>query len=112
MSDTPWQVRFEGSAVVKTAESAKAVLEGIRDGLWEPSDEVRGPGERDWRAIEDHPLFADPVAEMGERPKPIVDDSHLDMNPLIDVALVLLIFFMLTTSYSSLKRTIDVTAQS
>ena len=29
------------------------------------------------------------------------------MNPLIDVSLVLLIFFILTTTYSSLRRTIE-----
>ena len=106
-----WRVRFEGSATVVEVPSAAKVLEGLRDGEWEPTDEVRGPGDTGWFAIADHPQFADPVAEMeppaGEHP----DETRLDMNPLIDVALVLLIFFILTTTYSSLRRTIDVPAE-
>jgi biopolymer transport protein ExbD len=105
-----WRVRFEGSPTVVEVPSAAKVLEGLRDGEWEPTDEVRGPGDTGWFPIADHPQFADPVAEMepvgGEHP----DETRLDMNPLIDVALVLLIFFILTTTYSSLRRTIDVPA--
>ena len=41
------------------------------------------------------------------RPEP-KDETHLDMNPLIDVCLVLLIFFILTITYESLKRVIEV----
>ena len=99
-----------GSKNVFEVPSAAKVLEGLRDGEWEPTDEVRGPGDTGWFAIADHPQFADAVAEMepvgGEHP----DETRLDMNPLIDVALVLLIFFILTTTYSSLRRTIDVPA--
>ena len=37
-------------------------------------------------------------------PKHPEDETRLDMNPLIDVALVLLIFFMLTTTYEELRK--------
>jgi len=87
--------------------SAVAVLEGLRDGEWEPSDAVRGPRDEFFVAIEDHPVFAEAIAEMGPPPTEQPDETRLDMNPLIDVALVLLIFFILTTSYASLKRAID-----
>ena len=40
----------------------------------------------------------------------VVEDDRLDFNPLIDVALVLLIFFILTATYTSLRRTIDLPA--
>lgn len=101
-----WLVRLEGvPEPVRLSEPIK-VLEGLRDGDWEPSDEVRGPADADWQAIEDHPTFADAVAEMGPPPPIPEDETRLDMNPLIDVSLVLLIFFILTTSYASLRRII------
>lgn len=106
-----WRVRYEGSPTVVEVPSAARVLEGLRDGNWEPTDEVRGPGDTGWFAIADHPQFADPVAEMEQPPAEHPDETRLDMNPLIDVALVLLIFFILTTTYASLRRTIDVPAE-
>ncbi|MGL4423529.1 MAG: ExbD/TolR family protein [Gemmataceae bacterium] len=106
-----WSIRFEGTSNLRSVDTAHAVLEGIRDGLWEPSDEVRGPGDTGYRLIEEHPLFADVIAEMGPPEKREPEDNHLDMNPLIDVCLVLLIFFILTTTYESLRRTLDVPAE-
>jgi biopolymer transport protein ExbD len=103
-----WRVRLEGSGNVVELPTAQKVLEGIREGEWEPSDEVRGPIDRDWTPIEEHAQFADVISEMGPPPAEEVDESRLDMNPLIDVALVLLVFFILTTTYSILRRTIDV----
>lgn len=104
---TGWQVRLEGSREATPVASPQAVLEGLRDGDWDTTDTVRGPGDRDWRPIEDHPVFAEAVAEMGPPPGEKPDETRLDMNPLIDVALVLLIFFILTTTYASLRRAID-----
>lgn len=103
-----WRVRMEGSGNIVELPTAQKVLEGIREGEWEPSDDVRGPIDRDWVPIEEHAQFADVISEMGPPPAEEVDESRLDMNPLIDVALVLLVFFILTTSYSILRRTIDV----
>src|SRR5262249_38253026 len=40
------------------------------------------------------------------------DETVLDMNPLIDVCLVLLIFFILTTSYAALQKVLDMPAAS
>jgi biopolymer transport protein ExbD len=108
---TPWRIRYEGSPVVVEAASAQRVLAGLRDGDWEPTDDIRGPGEAGWVTIADHPQFADAVAEMEPPPAEHPDETRLDMNPLIDVALVLLIFFILTTTYASLRRTIDVPAE-
>ncbi|HZY84881.1 MAG TPA: biopolymer transporter ExbD, partial [Gemmataceae bacterium] len=36
-------------------------------------------------------------------PREYDDETRLDMNPLIDVCLVLLVFFILTTSYAALQ---------
>ncbi len=108
MTPSPnWQVRHLGMPEGQPLENAERVLEGLRDGDWDPSDDVRGPGEIDWRQIEDHPHFADAVAEMGPPPPEPPDESRLDMNPMIDVALVLLIFFILTATYTSLRRSIE-----
>lgn len=106
-----WHIRHEGSPSAAEVPSARAVLEGLRDGDWEPSDEVRGPADRAWVVIEDHPLFAEAVEEMEPPPPEPPDETRLDMNPLIDVALVLLIFFILTATYATLRRSIDLPPQ-
>lgn len=108
---TAWLVRQEGSPDAVGVPSAAAVLQGLRDGNWLPTDEVKGPGEADWRPIEAHPTFAAAAEEL-EPPAPErVEDVHLDMNPLIDVCLVLLIFFILTITYASIERAIAVPPQ-
>ena len=103
-----WQVRQEGSPTVVAVPSAEAVATGLRDGVWLLTDEVRGPGERRWTHVEDHPTFAEVAAELDPHVREDHDDSHLDMNPLIDVCLVLLIFFILTISYESLERSLSI----
>ena len=64
-----WHVRHEGSPAAAELPSAQRVVEGLRDGDWEPTDEVRGPADHGWVAIEDHPQFAEAVADM-EPPPP------------------------------------------
>jgi len=106
-----WLVRQEGSPKAVSVPSPAEVLAGLRDGNWLPTDEVKGPGDADWQPIESHPTFAE-AAEDVEAPKPEGgDETHLDMNPLIDVCLVLLIFFILTVTYASLERAIAVPPQ-
>ncbi|MBN9517335.1 biopolymer transporter ExbD [bacterium] len=103
-----WQVRQEGSPTAVTLPSAEEVAAGLRDGVWLVTDEVRGPGETAWTPIEAHPVFAEAAAEIEDPGHEVADDTHLDMNPLIDVCLVLLIFFILTISYASLERSIAI----
>jgi biopolymer transport protein ExbD len=102
-----WQVRPEGSDAPIALASSADVLSGLRDGIWRPTDDVKGPHDAGWTTIESHPAFEEAAEEL-EPPLAEADDSHLDMNPLIDVCLVLLIFFILTITYSSLERAIDV----
>ena len=92
-----WQLRREGATTPIPLPSAQAVIDGVKDGEWAASDEVRGPGDTAWRRIETHPQFEEAIGEMEEPELPPVEETHLDMNPLIDVSLVLLVFFMLTT---------------
>lgn len=100
-----WNVRNEGSPYSVDGVSAADVLDGVREGLWDTSDEVMGPDDADWTALERHPVFAQAMADYEPPPPKRPDDeTRLDMNPLIDVALVLLIFFMLTTTYEQLRK--------
>ncbi|MBN9117848.1 MAG: biopolymer transporter ExbD [Planctomycetes bacterium] len=103
-----WQVRKEGAPEVYSLPSAAAVLAALRDGNFVPADEVRGPGEADFQPLEQHPAFADAALDVEPPPGETADETHLDMNPLIDVCLVLLIFFILTITYASLERALEV----
>jgi len=97
----PWQLRHEGSPQALKDLTLQQIADGLRDGLWEPTDEVMGPGESAWRPIESHPQLAEVAEELEPAPPHHDEGTHLDMNALIDVCLVLLIFFILTTSYAA-----------
>jgi biopolymer transport protein ExbD len=101
----PWQLRHEGSPQVLADLSVQQIVDGLRDGLWETTDEVMGPDDADWRKIEAHPQLAE-IAEELATPPPVrhEEPTSLDMNALIDVCLVLLIFFMITTAYGAMVQ--------
>ena len=100
-----WKVRHQGSPEHTAGLTAQQVVEGVQEGTWDPTDEVMGPHDRDWVTLETHPQFAEALSEI-EPPfsPPHPDQTSLDMNPMIDVALVLLIFFILTTTYTELRK--------
>jgi biopolymer transport protein ExbD len=100
-----WQLRHEGSPQVIKDLTMQQIVDGLRDGLWETSDEVLGPLEKDWRRIETHPRLAE-IAEELLAPPPVrhEEPSSIDMNALIDVCLVLLIFYMITAAYAALVQ--------
>jgi biopolymer transport protein ExbD len=108
-----WSVRHEGSPRSIDGLNDADVVTGLEDGLWEATDEVKGSEETEWVALERHPRFAEIVYDLEPpRPRRAEDETRLDMNPLIDVTLVLLIFFILTTSYAALQRFLDSPKQS
>jgi biopolymer transport protein ExbD len=83
-----------------------AILDGLETGLIDVEDRV-AIGDEKPLALQDHPRFAAAIAQWQDaQRKPPEDETKLDMNPLIDVALVLLIFFILTTTYSELRKEI------
>jgi biopolymer transport protein ExbD len=105
---TAWKVRHEGSPQSIEGLSLPQLLEGLQDGRWEPTDEVMGPQDAAWQPIENHPQLAEVAADLEPPPPRVYDDeTRLDMNALIDVCLVLLIFFIMTTSYSLLQKRLD-----
>src|SRR5580765_6197255 len=65
----PWQVRHAGSPQVVRNLTLQQIATGLQDGLWETTDEVLGPAEARWQAIEAHPQLAD-VAQDLEAPPP------------------------------------------
>ena len=103
-----WTIRHAGSPRSVEGLTSAQVLEGLQDGLWESTDEIMGEGDTAWAPIEVHPQFEELAAEI-EPPAPPrrEDETRLDMNSLIDVCLVLLIFFILTTSYATLQKVLD-----
>jgi biopolymer transport protein ExbD len=103
-----YSVRHAGSPRSIDNLTAQQVVEGLQEGLWETTDEVMGPDSDSWVAIENHPQFEEIAYDL-EPPPPREhgDETRLDMNPLIDVCLVLLIFFILTTSYAALQKVLD-----
>jgi biopolymer transport protein ExbD len=100
-----WKVRHEGSPTALGDLTLPQIAEGLADGRWEPTDEVMGPNDKDWVPLESHPQLAEIALELEPPPPRVYDDeTRLDMNALIDVCLVLLIFFILTTSYAVLQK--------
>jgi biopolymer transport protein ExbD len=102
-----WKVRHEGSpSFVEMTQ--QELLEELLDGVWEPTDEVMGPDDSDWVAIENHPALAEVAADLEPPPPRTYDDeTRLDMNALIDVTLVLLIFFILTTTVAAMQKRME-----
>ena len=103
-----YSIRHEGSPRSVDGLTAADITQGLLDGQWEPTDEVMAPGDPDWTALENHPDFAETALDVEPPPsRPLDDETRLDMNALIDVTLVLLIFFILTTSYAALQKMLD-----
>lgn len=100
-----WRVRHQGSPEHTEGLTAQQVVEGVQEGIWDPTDEIRGDFDREWVSIETHPQFEEAMSEI-EPPfsPPQPEHTSLDMNPMIDVALVLLIFFILTTTYEEMRK--------
>lgn len=103
-----WKIRHEGSPQSVEGLALSDIVEGLQDGRWEPTDEVQGPQDQKWLPIESHPALEELVLDM-EPPPPRQheDESRLDMNPLIDVCLVLLVFFIMTTSYAAIQKMLE-----
>jgi biopolymer transport protein ExbD len=103
-----WKIRREGSPVSSADLTFDQVMQGLLDGKIHPNDEVKGPTDADWLKVEDHPAFAEVAADLHPEPERKIDEeTRLDMNALIDVSLVLLIFFILTTSYATLQKVME-----
>src|SRR5476651_1536554 len=100
-----WKMRHQGSPQSTKDLTDAQIIEAVVDGHWEPTDEVIGEFETEWQSLEIHPHFAPALADfVPPTPPAPPDETRLDMNPLIDVSLVLLIFFILTATYEELRK--------
>lgn len=101
-----WHARLEGEKTTGHAVSLEQLSEGIEHGVWSEVDEVRGPGERDFISIGDHPIAAEylPLPEMF--PPATTEEAESDLTPLIDVIFQLVIFFMIAATYT-VQKTLD-----
>jgi biopolymer transport protein ExbD len=107
----PWRLRHEGSPQpIPQLVSTQQIFEGLRDGVYASTDEVRAPGGPKWEKLESHPEFAElcqTLQQMEDEKLHEPEDNHIDMNPLIDVCLVLLVFFILATTLAVMQRVIS-----
>ncbi|HEY8503222.1 MAG TPA: biopolymer transporter ExbD, partial [Gemmataceae bacterium] len=99
------------------------VADWVQQGRLQPEDRVRPAGAPDWHElagfealnaylpvaaptrIGDHAEALEPVElDTGWRPSSEAEDEDVDMIPLIDISLVLLVFFMMTTTVAALSH--------
>ncbi len=111
----PWRVRPLGSPQTIDNLSMAQLVEGLDEERWETSDYALGPNDREWMPIDSHPQLAEIALEIeaGKVDKEPEDpeEQRIDMNPLIDVCLVLLVFFILATTMSVLEKVLDIPKQ-
>jgi biopolymer transport protein ExbD len=77
----------------------------IASGLISIEDEIRKEGEYAWKTLLDYPEFQEVFSSKSTTKHE--DDDNIDMNALIDVCLVLLVFFILLTSYAKLVQHLE-----
>ena len=112
----PWKVRPLGSPLVIDNLTINQVAEGLMEDKWETSDHVMGPEDKQFVPIDSHPDLAEIALEVEaakvEKEDPDPEEQRIDMNPLIDVCLVLLVFFILATTMSVLEKVLDIPKQN
>src|SRR5262249_16737468 len=102
-----WKVRHEGSPRF-TETTLEKIKQAMIEGVWATTDEGMGPDDREWIPTENHPALEELAAEVEPPPaKHYDDETHLDMNAMIDVCLVLLVFFMLTTTVAAMQQRLE-----
>ncbi len=66
----------------------------------EKESKLRDPGGTTWRGFEEEEEDEDPDVTFGKKEIP---EDELDMTPMVDVTFLLLIFFMVTASFTLVK---------
>lgn len=77
----------------------------IVSGLISIDDEICKEGETTWKTLLDYAEFDDAFSVKSSIKHD--EDENVDMNALIDVCLVLLVFFILLTSYAKLVQHLE-----
>jgi len=119
-----YDVWFVSANTVYRAVPYNIVTDWIQQGRLTRNDQLRLSGDKNWTLLTDMPdlsvyLSADDETERVEdvaealepvefefawKRRPEDEDEDVDMIPLIDISLVLLVFFMMTATVSSVSR--------
>lgn len=105
-----WKLRHAGSPQTISNLTPQQIAEGLVEGDYSPGDEVMGPKDNKWIPMEEHPHFEETVQGFLDSQEEEVHDGHddhIDMNPLIDVCLVLLVIFIMAQSMAFLEKVIE-----
>jgi biopolymer transport protein ExbD len=102
----PWRVRSEDGAGEGRALEFAALAQAVSDGAWSEESQVRGPQDRAWVPIGDHPQLQDVLPPRAPFAAKAAEDVEMDMTPMIDVTFQLIIFFMITATFV-VQKTLD-----
>lgn len=100
-----WNLRNHDSDSKSILLESIEIQDLIVSGLLSINDEIRKEGETSWKTFEDYPEFDDTFSVKSSIKHD--EDENIDMNALIDVCLVLLVFFILLTSYAKLVQHLE-----
>ena len=100
-----WDLRNHDSDSKSILLESIEIQELIVSGLISINDEIRKEGETTWKTFLDYPEFDDTFSVKSSIKHD--EDENIDMNALIDVCLVLLVFFILLTSYAKLVQHLE-----
>jgi biopolymer transport protein ExbD len=106
-----WLVRSEDGVGEGRLVDFRVLAQGITDGAWSDSDQARGPQDRRWMPIGDHPQLQEflPLRPLFTPKAPA--EAEMDMTPMIDVTFQLIIFFMITATFV-VQKTLDMPESS
>ena len=100
-----WDLRNHDSDSKSILLDSIEIQDLIVSGLISINDEIRKEGETTWKTFLDYPEFDDTFSVKSSIKHD--EDENIDMNALIDVCLVLLVFFILLTSYAKLVQHLE-----
>ncbi|QVL32860.1 biopolymer transporter ExbD [Telmatocola sphagniphila] len=127
MSAIKYDVWFLRRNQVFRAVPFEVVTEWVQQAKVLPEDKIKSVEEENWLALKDHPQFSiyltseaeeasqteensptqaepDVGLDFGWKRRHTDEDDDVDMIPLIDISLVLLIFFMMTTTVAAISK--------
>jgi len=101
-----WRVRSEDGVGEGRAFDFATMAQAVSDGLWSEESQVRGPQDKAWVTIGDHPRLQDFLPPRAAFTAKETGEAEMDMTPMIDVTFQLIIFFMITATFV-VQKTLD-----
>lgn len=101
-----WRVRPAGAPHEGRVVAWETLRQGIAQEMVGELDEVRGPADRSWLPVGEHPRTRPHVPLPTSLKVREEEDAESDLTPMIDVTFQLLIFFMITASFV-VQKTLD-----